>query len=76
MRPTTIAFASVMALGWAAAAAAGVVIKGQETGTHIGPRPDVTSTLYTATIEGKQEGSIWEELSILSSTSQRARSLC
>ena len=55
MRPSAIAFASVIGLGWAVAAAAGVVIKGQETATHAGPRPGVTSTLYTATIEGKQE---------------------
>ncbi len=55
MRPTRIAFAFVIALGWAVAAAAGVVIKGEETATHSGPHPGVTSTLYTVTIEGKQE---------------------
>jgi len=54
LRPSAVAFASIVVVGWAAVARAGVVIQGQDLVTRSTISRDVKPTPYTETVEGKQ----------------------
>lgn len=54
LRLGAIAFASIIVVGWAVAAGAGVVIKGQDEVTRSTASPGVKPMPYTEMIEGKQ----------------------
>src|SRR5208282_4959576 len=54
LRPSAVAFASIVVVCWAAVARAGVVIQGQDLVTRSTISRDVKPTPYTETVEGKQ----------------------